>query len=485
MKIGEKISLKDIISWAKPSLINPGNLKPDKFNIKSISTDSRTIEKGDFFIPIVGENYNGHDFIIEAVKKGASGFIFEGKYAGALKKWKINISSINSSIFKNLIILKSNNNLNFMQDISYNYIRKFNPIIIGITGSVGKTTTKDFIVSILKKSFNIKFTPKNYNTEIGIFKSVLEINKNTQFFIAEIGMRAKGQVKSLSENLNIDIGIITAVGPAHLEFFKNVEEIAIAKAEMAEYLAEKSGVLFLNNDDEWSEYIRKRIKCNIIKFGRDNNIDFNFIESGMDEFGRFTFDFYKKSRKISEIKLPVAGYHNIYNACCAAALCSYLKLKPQVIKEGIENVVIEGKRMEVLNLSDKIVLNDCYNASPLSVKRAIDTLKAVAMKNKGRSVAILGDMLELGKDSEKFHFGIGKYLLENHIDLLITFGNLSKKICDGFDSKKNCYYFNDKDNLCDNLKNILKPGDIILVKGSRANKMESIVDSICNLCIKV
>ncbi len=130
MKIGEKICLKDIISWTKSSLINPGNAKTDKFNIKSISTDSRTIEKGDFFIPIVGENHNGYDFIIEAVKKGASGFIFEEKYADALKKWKINISSINSSIFKNLIILKSNNNLNFMQDISYNYIRKFNPVNI-------------------------------------------------------------------------------------------------------------------------------------------------------------------------------------------------------------------------------------------------------------------------------------------------------------------------------------------------------------------
>ena len=172
-------------------------------------------------------------------------------------------------MWDSLVILKSQDNISFLLGLSAGYIRQFNPIVIGITGSVGKTTTKDFMVNILKGSFNIKFTAKNYNTEIGIAVSILEIDKMTQFFIAELGMRAKGQIGMLSEIINLDIGAITAVGPSHLEFFNNVEEIALAKAEMAEFLAKKKGVLFLNNDDDWAEFISRNISCRIIRFGQE------------------------------------------------------------------------------------------------------------------------------------------------------------------------------------------------------------------------
>lgn len=488
MKLGKKISIKNILLWTKALIINPDASFSNMLNIESISTDSRTIEKGDFFIPVAGDNYDGHDFIDEALKKGAAGFVFEEKHSIDLKKWeKVIKNNLSSQTSGKLIILKSKNNLIFLQDISYNYIREFNPIVIGITGSAGKTTTKDFLVNILDNNFNIKFTPKNFNTEIGIFKSALEIDKDTQFFIAEIGMRAKGQIKTLSENINLDIGAITAIGPSHLEFFENLEEIALAKAEMAEYLCKKSGVIFLNIDDKWVNYIKKMVKCTIIKFGRDNGIDFNFIEKGMDNLGRFSFDFYRKNKRLIEIKLPISGYHNIYNACCAAAICSYLKLKSEYIKESIENTVIERKRMEAFERSDKIIINDCYNASPLSVKKAIDTLKDIALKNDRRSVAILGDMFELGKDSAKFHKDIGQYLSDKDIDVLISFGVLSKNTYEDFKisiktgnvkDEKYCYYYEDKESLVRDLKNILKPGDVILVKGSRANKMETIVDSI-------
>jgi len=475
MKLGNKIKLKEILDWSGSSVYGPKDSKAlQYFNLTSISTDTRTIEKKDFFISVSGENYNGHDFIGDAIKRGASGFIFESRFSNRVAVWR---DKIKSDIWNNLVVLETENNLNFLQDISHHYIRKFNLIVIGITGSVGKTTTKDFIVSILSRVFNIKFTPKNFNTEIGISKSILEIDENTQFFIAELGMRANGQIGKLAKVINLDLGAITAVGPSHLEFFKNMEEIALAKSEMAEFITLKKGILFLNNDDDWTDFIEKRIKCKVLKFGRNNSLDFNFLEKDMDEYGKFSFGFYKKDKKLAEINLPVSGYHNLYNACCAAAICSFLELEPGMIKEGIENAVLESKRMEVIRKGDKIIINDCYNASPLSMKKAIDTLKLIASRNESRSVAILADMLELGDDSDLLHFEIGKYLKDKDIDLVITVGKLSKKICCGFLPNKS-YYFDEMGGITGKLQNFLKPGDAILIKGSRANRLESLLDFI-------
>ncbi|MCL5070897.1 MAG: UDP-N-acetylmuramoyl-tripeptide--D-alanyl-D-alanine ligase [Actinobacteria bacterium] len=474
MKLGSKIKLKEILDWTNSTVYGCKNNSLQNFKLASISTDTRTIEEEDFFIPVAGENYNGHDFIGDALNKGASGFIFESRFHDMVSCWK---SKTKSDIWNNMLVLETENNLNFLQDISYHYIRKFNPIVIGITGSVGKTTTKDFVAGVLSRVFNTKFTPKNFNTEIGISKSVLEIDKKTQFFIAELGMRANGQIGKLSKVINLDIGAITAIGPSHLEFFKNIEEIALAKSEMAEFIAIKKGVLFLNNDDDWTDFIEKRAKCKVLKFGRNNNLDFNFLEKDMDEYGKFSFDFYKNKKKLTEINLHVSGYHNLYNACCAAAICNFLKLEPEVIREGIESTVLENKRMEVIIKGDKIIINDCYNASPLSMKKAIDTLKLVASKNKGRSVVILADMLELGDESERLHFEIGQYLKERDIDVVIAAGRLSEKICLGFLPGKS-HYFTDKGNLGGKLKSFLKAGDVILIKGSRTNRLESLLDFI-------
>ncbi len=298
-------------------------------------------------------------------------------------------------------------------------------------------------------------------------------------------MRGKGQIKILSEMINLDVGVITAIGPSHLEFFKSMDEIAGAKSEMQEILRLKKGVLFLNNDDSWTDFIEKKVECRVLKFGRNNDIDYNFIEKDVDNYGRFAFDLYRKKNKIIEIFLPVAGFHNIYNACAAAAVSLYLNVSSEIIKEGIENSKVEGSRMEIITKGDKVIINDCYNASPLSVRKAIDTLNLISEKNNKRSVAILGDMLELGKESCKLHYEIGNYLLEKNIKVLISFGKLSKNICNGCQDDKDlnkvncvCYCFNDMEELCGRLNSILIPEDVVLIKGSRANKMERIINFI-------
>ena len=474
----EKLKIKDLLSWTKCRLIS-GN--PEKY-ICSISTDSRTIKNGDFFIPITGENYNGHDFIEASLRKNACGFVFESKYNEKLKLWE---KSIKTKNLNDLIILKSQNNLSFLNNIAYNYIRKFKPTVIGITGSAGKTTAKNLLVNILSKKRKIGFTPGNYNTEIGVSKSILEIDSKTDIFIAELGMRGKGQIKLLSDICNLNIGAITAIGQSHLAFFKDLREIAMAKAEIAEVLYRNNGVLFLNNDDQFSDFIEKKVSCKTIRFGRNNNIAFNFIEKNTDDMGRFMFDLLKGSKKIANIKLNVPGYHNLYNACCAAAIALYLDVDSKTIKEGIEEAIIASSRMEIIKRKGKIIIDDCYNANPLSVKRAVDALVLISKKRNMRSVAIIGDMLELGSNSSGLHREIGGYLSEKKVDVLIAVGNLAGDVCKGFknninfnNSKIRYYYFRDKKELSGKIGNLLKNRDLILIKGSRASRMEDIINLV-------
>jgi UDP-N-acetylmuramoyl-tripeptide--D-alanyl-D-alanine ligase len=490
LKTGKKISIKKFVEWSGSAPVHDlNNSSGQARSISSISTDSRTLEKGDFFIPVAGPNFDGHDFIEECISKGAAGFVIDSLHLKDLEKLKNKIGSL---LWDSLVILKSQDNISFLLGLSAGYIRQFNPIVIGITGSAGKTTTKDFIVNILKDSFNIKFTAKNYNTELGIAVSILEIDKMTQFFIAELGMRARGQIGMLSEVVNLDLGAITAVGPAHLEYFNNMEEIALAKAEMAGFLAKKKGVLFLNNDDDWTDFISRNISCRIISFGRNNSLDYNFIEGRPDNTGAYSFDFNKKDKKITDINMPLPGLHNVYDACCAAAICSHLGLNPGMIKTGLENAELQKNRMKIIRHNEMIIINDCYNANPLSMKRAIDTLKTISRSNNTRSVAILADMLELGPESAGLHRETGQYLSENKIDILIAYGELAENICSGFSvcgsgsressgeslpsKKKNYYYFKDKKQLCESLGDILRKDDAVLFKGSRANKLEDIID---------
>ncbi|MFO7928293.1 MAG: UDP-N-acetylmuramoyl-tripeptide--D-alanyl-D-alanine ligase [Candidatus Humimicrobiaceae bacterium] len=465
----EKIKVEKAVNWTKSKLVagNAGDY------IYSISTDTRSLGKGDFFIPLRGVNFNGHDFLKEAVKKGASGFVYEKKNGSKIKEFLKN---------RNILIIEAIDSLKFLEDLAYHYIRMINPVAIGITGSVGKTTTKDLLISVLKKGGNVQFTPKNYNNEVGVSKSVLNIGYETEYFVAELAMRGKNQVSLLSEIINTDIGIITNVSESHLEFLGTVEEIALAKSEIAAKIEENSGVLFLNRDDRWSDFIYKNIKCNVIWFGRNNNLDFNFIDMGFDKNCRYIFDFYKNDKKLAKIKLGIPGYNNIYNGCVTAAVATHLKVNIDIIKEGIENPEISEKRLDIFSKNGKTVINDCYNASPASMMQAIDILVNIYREKGNRTVAILGDMLELGENSCNYHYNMGTYLRKKKVDLLLSFGKLSENTYMGFveggTREDNAFYFKDKLALMRKVSKILKKGDIILVKGSRANKMEDIIRKI-------
>ncbi|MBN1298863.1 MAG: UDP-N-acetylmuramoyl-tripeptide--D-alanyl-D-alanine ligase [Actinobacteria bacterium] len=491
LKTGKKIMVENILKWTGAKLYGNGkNPAPAGFTISSISTDTRTLDRGDFFIPVKGENYDGHDFIIDAVKRGCSGFIFEDYSAQKVEGF---LGSMDKSVCGTLLVLSAPSSIDFLLDLSAGYIRALNVKTIGITGSAGKTTTKEFIVSIMSEEFITAFTQKNYNTELGISRTVLEMDDRVQFFVAELGMRGAGQIKRLSEAINLHIGAITSIGASHLEFFNDVSEIALAKAELAEAIALNKGEIFLNMDDEWTEYIIRHIKSRYLKigikaYGQDNGFDYNFLQKHHDESGRYSFELFKKEKKLTDINMPLAGYHNIYNACCAAAICLESGSSLQAVKNGIEKSMPEGSRMKVYTKNDKLIIDDCYNASPLSMKAAINTLAGISARRNSRSVAILADMFELGQDAAALHADIGQYLGQKNIDVVIAMGGLSENICESF--KKSCmeklqgspgnevYHFKSREELCAMLGKILKPKDTVLVKGSRANKLEKVIDCI-------
>jgi UDP-N-acetylmuramoyl-tripeptide--D-alanyl-D-alanine ligase len=477
MKIKEKIKIDIIVSGADAKIISGDS---DSF-IENISTDTRTLSRGDFFIPVEGDNFDGHDFIEDAVKAGAGGFVYswkqKRKMQAILEKYG------NKSNFSGLV-LEVEDTLVFYQELARISMLRFDTDVIGITGSVGKTTAKDFIVNILSQDFEVVYTPKNHNTEIGVAAAMLKIGKNTDYFIVELGMRGKNQIGPLADISNVHIGAITAIGNSHLEFFTGLEEIAMAKAEIASAIYKNGGKLFLNADDIMTPYIKDNIKADIIEYGRNNGLYYNFMEIVSDEWGRFSFDFFKNDHKKARIRLNLPGYHNIYNSCLAASICDYLGVSPEKVKKGIESAVIEKYRMEIIDSGDITLIVDCYNASPLSTRKAIDTLCLIGKKNKRRKVAILGDMLELGDRSRELHYEIGKYLLKKDIDVLIALGKLAKNIYRGFKENQTdpdniqCYYFPEREGFRSSLENLVKPRDIVLIKGSRANKMEEIISYI-------
>ncbi|MDD3776934.1 MAG: UDP-N-acetylmuramoyl-tripeptide--D-alanyl-D-alanine ligase [Actinomycetota bacterium] len=454
----EKTEIKQVLDWTSSKLVrgNPGDF------IGSISTDSRHIKPGDFFVPLRGPNFNGHHFIEEAVKRGAAGFVAEEGYS--------------SNRPEKCLILSAADNLIFLHDLARHYLKYINPVVIGITGSVGKTTTKNMLVSILGRKYPIGFTPKNFNNDIGVPKAILDLKLGTKYFIAEIAMRQKGQIRQLSEIIHPDIGVITAVGESHLEFFSSMEEIANTKAEIAEYISEKGGVLFLNHDNQWTPHIKDLVCCRIKEFGGDPSLDYNFRNPKADCRGRFSFDFFYREQKVTSVNMNIAGYHHIYNACAAAGVSHHLGLAPSVIREGLSQASLEHDRMQVMQKGSILIINDCYNANPLSVSFALESLKQIADANQSRSVAVLADMLELGPDSARLHYQMGEKAAQAGIDLLITFGHWSAYFNDGY--KGRSVHFESKQDCLDNIGKLLKDGDVVLVKGSRANRMEDIINQI-------
>lgn len=453
-----------------------GILLSGSANIKvlGISIDSRTVKSGDLFIPLKGKT-DGHQYIFDALRKGAAGFLVE---KDAYQKEKL--IELSGSQF----VIEVDDTLRALQDIAAYYRSRLPLKVVGVTGSTGKTTTKDMLNCVLAYKFRVVSTDKNYNNEIGVPLTILRADNETQVLVVEMGMRGTGQIKELARIAKPNIGVVTNIGQAHMELLGSEEMIARAKAELIESLAE-DGVAVLNADDLWTPNIAETASSRTITYGIAGG-DIRGSELDVDELGRASFRLNVGSRTDYVVRLAVPGRHNVYNALAAAAVATELGLRPDEIRIGLSGCRPTSMRMEIFTTADNVlILNDAYNANPSSMQAALLTLMDISTQPKGRHVAVLGDMLELGAVSGEAHKEIGELVASVGVNILVAVGMEAQAIADsaiknGMNAKV-VVTCPDADTAAQLLKQLIISGDVVLVKASRGVGLEAVVRALVKI----
>lgn len=424
----------------------------NNIDIKHISIDSRTIKKDSLFIGINGENFNGNDYVDEAIRKGACLVITDSK------KYKTH---------KNKNIIYVNNSISALKKIASNILKSFNGNVVGITGSNGKTTTTKIIANVLSKSSS---TLKNYNNEIGMPLSIFNAKQNSKNLVIEMGAAKSGDIKYLSSILKPNIGVITNIGNSHLEKLKNINGVLKVKSELVSNIKNGGYLVAPNENNEHLKFWKKIIRGKeLITFGTEKNADFyaiNIKSSIKKQEFNIISDKYNIDHKI---KTSLSGIHNIKNILAAFAVSYLIENSPKLFNQRLEkNTQVRQKQKKWIRGS--LLIDDTYNANPESVKKAIDFLT----NSNNRKVFIMGDMLELGRYRKKMHADVGQYARRRKVDVFLGFGELTKYAVSGYG--KNGLFFNNQNDLKKFIKENIKSGDIVLIKGSRGMKMERFIN---------
>ncbi|MBI5975495.1 UDP-N-acetylmuramoyl-tripeptide--D-alanyl-D-alanine ligase [Staphylococcus canis] len=447
------ITLKQLSQWIEPCQIDENYLE---HCILGATIDSRQIQKGQLFIPFKGENVDGHRFCEQALEDGAGAVLFQED------------SEINPPQNGPVIFVKDT--LTALQQLAKHYLEYVAPTVIAVTGSNGKTTTKDMIENVLSGKYQVQKTQGNYNNEIGMPLTILELDTRTEVSILEMGMSGFHEIELLSKIAKPDFAVITNIGESHMQDLGSREGIAQAKFEIVKGL-KPEGTLLYDGDEPLLEPHVATMTSRTISIGlnRKNDIVCQMLEQ--DENG-ITFELNHKSR----YTLPVMGEHNMRNAAIAITIAQRLDVPEDMIHERLQHLKLTGMRMEKLvSQNGAIIINDAYNASPTSMKAAIDTLSTM----NGRKLLILGDVLELGEQSKRMHISVGKYLAEKNIDFLYTFGEAAMDIHEkGKHFVEEAIHFDTKDKMIRYISSIIRPKDTVLVKASRGMKMEEVVDAL-------
>jgi len=451
-------TVQEILEATSGRLIQ-GNINS---KMKGISIDSRTIESGELFIAIAGKTFDGHNFINETIKKSSIGAI---------------VSKIKKSHYpKNYNLIYVKDTVKALGAIAKFYRKKFNIPIIAITGSCGKTTTKEMAGEILKTKYNVLKTQGTQNNQISIPLTLLRLNRKYQIAVLEFGTNHFGEIRYLSEVSQPNIGIFTNIGPSHLEFFKNPSSVFREKFDLARYLMNTGGTIIYNNDDRFLKKInRKKRYFHTYTFGANNKSNFQFRSM---KIVHNSLKFLLNNR--FSVKLNTPAQHNVYNALAAITCARIFNMSFSTIVGALSKFKFPKMRMKIEKIGSVHIIDDSYNSNPLSLENALKTI--VSYDSGGRRILVCADMLELGRDSEKLHFSLGRKMSMYNIDILITVGKLSHFFSKGAKSITNSkiltYDFNSREETIDKLLNLIQPHDIILVKGSRLMKLETITDAL-------
>ena len=437
-----------------------GKISDEKYNdvvIENITTDTRKISEGDLFIPLKGENFDGHKFIEQAFEKGAL----------------CCLSAENTESEKAVIYVSDTRKA--LRDLAEYYISLFDIPVVGITGSVGKTTTKDMIASVLMQKYNVLKTEGNFNNEIGLPLTVFKITEDTQVAVLEMGMNSFGEIHNLSKIAKPDIAVITNVGVSHIENLGSREGILKAKCEIFDFMKD-NGTAVLNIDNDMLQTLEGKTKFNTLWYGVENKKDIyadNIVKNGVESI---SCDIHMKNESFS-VYIPVPGEHMVLNAMAAALVGNKLGLTVAEIKRGIEEFVPTKMRMAVIKTEKgTTIINDVYNANPVSMKAGIDVLSG----GEGEKICILGDMFELGQFAKEMHYDTGVYAAEKKIDKIICIGEISKSMYEGALSLGgNAFYFETQDEFIEKgIEELVSEGATVLVKASRGMHFEKTAEKI-------
>ena len=433
--------------------------------IDGISIDSRTISPGQCFIALEGEKHDGHHFLAEAVQKGAHALIVQKPRNGPSP-------SPNGPTIADVPRIEVPCTSKALENLALFYRARFTFSLVAITGSLGKTTTKELAFQIASRYCPTLKSPKSFNNSIGIPLTFLQIRKEHRVVVLEIGANAFGEIDHLSRIARPDIALITCVAPCHLEGFKNLEGVERAKGEILSGL-KREGTLIVNGDDPACLRIASRFSGKVVTFGGDEKCDFHIQKITADGTGS---RFWVNGK---EFFSSLAGEHNLYNMVAAIAVAEQWDIPYEIVRDGVRDSQASSMRLEVKSLGGITVINDAYNSSPKAVMAAISFLKKFRGK---RKIAILGSMLELGEESEKYHHKVGTEVANSGIDILCAVGEeaasfLQGAIEGGMDAPK-LFFFPRTEEAMERLPALLEKGDVVLLKASRRMAFERLEESL-------
>ncbi|WP_214629146.1 UDP-N-acetylmuramoyl-tripeptide--D-alanyl-D-alanine ligase [Paenibacillus agaridevorans] len=444
--------------------------------LRGVTTDSRAVGGGgDLFVPLVGERFDGHDFAAQAADNGAKAMLWQkGRDIPA--------------DLPDVAFLVVRDTLAALQRLASAYRNELMVRVVGITGSNGKTTTKDMTAALLSTQYSVLKTEGNLNNHIGLPLTLLKLDEETEVAVLEMGMSGFGEIELLTKLASPDLAIITNVGDAHLLHLGSRAGIAKAKLEIVLGLGE-DGVLLYNGDEPLlkdglaESALPEGVTLRTFGLGADNEWSADDIRLHPDQ-SVFAALHRGQVSGLGTVHIPVPGRHNISNALAAIAAARFMGVPAEAIHRGFKELKLTGMRIEpVKAFNGAVILNDAYNANPTAVRAAIDLVGG--LESFGRRWIVLGDMLELGPEEAELHRGIGAYLTPDAAEGVLTCGPLSANTHEGAkaslreaDEAGRVIHFNDKDTLADWLKNRLQPDDLVLVKGSRGMRMEQVVQAL-------
>ena len=430
--------------------------------ITSVVTDDRAVKKGCAFVALKGERFDGHDFIQSAVEKGASLVITE--------KEQLLIPQIIVEDTQRALL-----------DLAYLNRSRFSGMVIGVTGSDGKTTTKEMVSRVLGSKMKVLKTDGNLNNEVGVSKTLFGLDSSYGAAVVEMGMCNTGDILVLSQAAKPTLGIITNVGVSHMENFESRDGILKTKLEILEYMPKGSTLIVGGDNDKLKDLIlpnHKIVKCGI----QNKNCEYYAYNIKTDG-SKTEFDI-RYGKNVEHVLIPILGNHNVINALFAFAVGIIAKIEPKNIAQALSEYRGIGMRQKVFEVGGATVIADCYNASPESMKAAITSLMTISCS--GRRIAVLGDMLELGAISKPAHRELGEIAFGFGVDLIYCYGDEAREIyegalscCEQNSAQKICH-FKTKEDLIEKLESEVKSGDVVLFKASRRMRFEDIIEAVFN-----